>query len=123
MVKRWKGLPLFDSRFINYGYNKNQWIEHLRYLGFEFYVLSQSYAVDMPHSMYRSIATVSYRSGFAKTFNKGFVKRDVEILHLYRRFLYEIRHESKDESRIILCLPNSTFSPYLSQLDTKVYNN
>ena len=50
------------------------------------------------------------RSGFAKTFNQGFVKRDVEILHLYRRFLYEIRHESKDESRIILCLPNS--DPY-----------
>jgi glycosyltransferase-like protein LARGE len=49
MVKRTEILPLFDERFINYGLNKVQWIETLRYLGFEYYVLSQSYAVDIPH--------------------------------------------------------------------------
>lgn len=52
MVRRWNKLPYFDERFINYGCNKVQWIEHLRYLGFEFSVLSQSYALDMPHPAY-----------------------------------------------------------------------
>ena len=51
MVKKTEGMPLFDERFINYGFNKIQWIEHLRYLGYNYHVLSQAYAVDIPHSM------------------------------------------------------------------------
>lgn len=27
---------LFDERFINYGYNKQQWVENLRYVGYKF---------------------------------------------------------------------------------------
>ena len=50
MVRRTEQLPLFDERFINYGFNKVQWIENLRYLGFEFSVLSQAFAVDIPLS-------------------------------------------------------------------------
>lgn len=49
MVRKTDILPLFDERFINYGFNKVQWIEHLRYLGFEYHILSQAYAIDMPH--------------------------------------------------------------------------
>ena len=52
MVKRSSSLPYFDERFINYGFNKVQWIENMRYLGYEFYVLAQAYAVDIPHSLY-----------------------------------------------------------------------
>ena len=51
MVRRTEILPLFDERFINYGFNKVQWIENLRYLGFEFSVLSQAFAVDIPHPL------------------------------------------------------------------------
>ena len=29
-------MPLFDERFINYGYNKQQWVENLRYVGYKF---------------------------------------------------------------------------------------
>ena len=54
MVRRTEILPLFDERFINYGFNKVQWIENLRYLGFEFYVLGQSFAFDIPHEPYVS---------------------------------------------------------------------
>ena len=32
MVRRSAFLPLFDDRFINYGYNKVQWVETLRWL-------------------------------------------------------------------------------------------
>lgn len=52
MVRRTDVLPLFDERFINYGFNKVQWIENLRYLGYEFSVLSHAFAVDIPHSLY-----------------------------------------------------------------------
>ena len=40
---------LFDERFVNYGKNKVQWITHLRLLGYKFYVLSQSFAIDVQH--------------------------------------------------------------------------
>ena len=52
MVRRSEKLPLFDERFINYGFNKVQWIEHLRYLGYEYYILSRSFAFDIPHAPY-----------------------------------------------------------------------
>ena len=42
----------FDERFINYGFNKVQWIEYLRYLGYEYYILSRSFAFDIPHAPY-----------------------------------------------------------------------
>lgn len=44
--------PRFDERFVNYGKNKVQWITHLRLLGYQFYVLSQSFAIDVPHPRY-----------------------------------------------------------------------
>jgi hypothetical protein len=33
--------PFFDERFQNYGFNKIQWINHIRLLGFRFFVLPQ----------------------------------------------------------------------------------
>lgn len=47
------------------------------------------------------------RSGYAKDYSKEFKERNVEMLHLYRRFLYELRTNSRDESRQLLCLPKS----------------
>ena len=48
-VKRSEFLPRFDERFVDYGKNKVQFVSHLRMLGFKYYVLSQSFAVDGPH--------------------------------------------------------------------------
>ena len=42
-------LPYFDERFINYGYNKVQWVTNLRYIGFRFYVLGTDFAIDVAH--------------------------------------------------------------------------
>ena len=41
--------PLFDERFVNYGYNKVQLIEHLRAMGYRFYILNNDFAIDLPH--------------------------------------------------------------------------
>ena len=49
VVRKSPELPLFDERFVNYAYNKVQWIEHLRYRGYQFSVLRNGFAVDMPH--------------------------------------------------------------------------
>lgn len=48
------------------------------------------------------------RSGYAKDYSKEFKERNVEMLHLYRRFLYELRTNSRDESRQLLCLPKKS---------------
>lgn len=42
-------LQLFDETFVNYGFNKVQWIETLRYSGYEFYIVNDAFLVDMPH--------------------------------------------------------------------------
>ena len=49
VMKKSNDMPLFDERFINYGWNKVQWIEHLRRRGYQFSVMTRGFAVDMPH--------------------------------------------------------------------------
>ncbi|EOD41154.1 hypothetical protein EMIHUDRAFT_97410 [Emiliania huxleyi CCMP1516] len=39
----------FDERFVGYGKNKIEWIQHLRFLGFVFYVLPRAFVVHCPH--------------------------------------------------------------------------
>ena len=48
-VKRSSHLPLFNETFYNYGYNKVQWIEHLRYSGYKFGQLINGFGIDVPH--------------------------------------------------------------------------
>ena len=50
MVKKSPFLPSFDERFVNYAYNKVQWLEHLRWIGFDFQILTRGFAVDVPHA-------------------------------------------------------------------------
>ena len=45
-------MPLFDESFLNYGYNKQQWIETLRYIGYKFGVVVQGFGMDVPHPVY-----------------------------------------------------------------------
>lgn len=42
-------VPLFDERFVNYGYNKVQLFEHLRAEGFKFYIINNAFSVDILH--------------------------------------------------------------------------
>ena len=52
MIKKTNEMPLFDERFINYGYNKIEWIETLRYTGYKFAVLINGFGMDVPHPQY-----------------------------------------------------------------------
>ena len=49
MVRLSPDLPLFDDRFVNYGYNKVEYVENLRQVGFSFFILNQAFAMDFPH--------------------------------------------------------------------------
>ena len=40
---------LFDERFINYGCNKVQFIDHLRLMGYDFHLLTTSFCMDLVH--------------------------------------------------------------------------
>ena len=42
-------LPLFGEQFVDYGYNKVQYFENLRQMGFRFYIMNHAFAVDYPH--------------------------------------------------------------------------
>ncbi|KAK8805808.1 hypothetical protein WA158_002464 [Blastocystis sp. Blastoise] len=87
-------LPLFDPRFINYGFNKIQWIEELRYKGWAFSVLTNSFAVDVPHP----------KSKFAIDYIDQWKDRNkVEMKNLYDSFMKNLYTNIKDESVVYLC--------------------
>ena len=98
MVKRTALLPPFDERFINYGRNKVLWIEHLRYRGFEFSILTNGFAVDIPHPSLFWKWCFTRRSNKAKKYNA-----ESGMNYLSRAFLSEIRQNEPDESRILVC--------------------
>ena len=52
MVRYTQGTPFFDERFVNYGCNKIQYVDHLRNKGVKFYLLTQSFAMDIAHHEY-----------------------------------------------------------------------
>ncbi|CAM9258371.1 unnamed protein product [Sphacelaria rigidula] len=49
VVRKTSWLPKFDERFTGYGKNKIQWINHLRYMGFSFYVMPVNFVIHAPH--------------------------------------------------------------------------
>ncbi len=49
IVRKTERTPRFDERFTNYAFNKVQWLEHLRYTGYAFWVISDAYGFDIPH--------------------------------------------------------------------------
>lgn len=52
VIRKSDHMPLFDESFLNYGYNKQQWIENLRYIGYKFGVVVQGFGMDVPHPVY-----------------------------------------------------------------------
>lgn len=49
MVRYTESTVLFDERFVDYGCNKVQYIDHLRNIGYQFYLLTQAFAIDVIH--------------------------------------------------------------------------
>ena len=49
MVRYTESTVLFDERFVDYGCNKVQYIDNLRNIGYQFYLLTQAFAMDVIH--------------------------------------------------------------------------
>lgn len=49
MIRYSNDTILFDERFINYGCNKVQYVDYLRHLGYQFYILGDEFAMDVLH--------------------------------------------------------------------------
>jgi glycosyltransferase-like protein LARGE len=41
--------PFYDERFHGYGKNKISYLQHIRFLGYKFFVLPQGFIVHNPH--------------------------------------------------------------------------
>lgn len=49
LLRKTSLVPPFDTRFINYGFNRQEWTEHLRSKGYSFKVFRDGYLVEVPH--------------------------------------------------------------------------
>ena len=103
MVKRSSHLPLFDERFVNYGKDKISWIETLRYMGYQFAILKNSFVIDIPHPLYYLFLPSIIRSKFKKEFYSAIMKKEKwSTIELYKDFLRELRNQ-EDNSLVYYC--------------------
>ena len=51
MVKHTPKTPLFDSRFMDYGYDKVALIEEFRQRNYKMMILNNAFAMDYPHPL------------------------------------------------------------------------
>lgn len=51
VVRRTASTPLFDTRFVDYGFNRQEWIQHLRYAGYEFKVFQHGFCSEIFHPL------------------------------------------------------------------------
>ena len=84
-LRRRNGTPLYDERFVGYGYNKMQHMRHLTYVGYEFFVLTNAFAVDMPHKH------------ASRTQSLAAMKR------VYKSFLYDASWSGRIRQRMKYC--------------------
>ena len=92
LLKRSPSTPVFDERFVDYGYNKIQLVEHLRHVGYDFLVLMTSYGMDMPHR------SSKLRSSFLKRVN------DTDSMSsLFMQFRQELAENFTAHPSIALC--------------------
>ena len=49
VMRYFDSMTLFDERFVDYGCNKVQWVDQLRLMGYEFYLLGRAFMMDIVH--------------------------------------------------------------------------
>ena len=85
--------PLFDERFVNYGYNKVQLFEHLRAAGYTFYIWNSIFAMDLPHP----------DSSLRKEYIDKIKGETSEMRELYKDFQAELNAKYKMTNPTRIC--------------------
>lgn len=49
LLRKTSQIPPFDTHFVNYGFNRQEWTEHLRFKGYSFKVFRDGFLVEVPH--------------------------------------------------------------------------
>lgn len=88
VVQKSSSLPMYDERFVGYGFNKVQWLEHLRASGYEFFVFRHGFIVHFPHPASESLSR--------------FPVRVKSVGELYKKFLNEL-HRKYPRSKTPKC--------------------
>lgn len=60
ILKRSPITPLFHPYYVDYGFNKVQFIKQLRYEGYQFYMMMNDFGFDIPHKTYDLFPLQSY---------------------------------------------------------------
>ena len=107
-MKKSPFLPSFDERFVNYAYNKVQWLEHLRYRGYVFSILTDGFAVDVPHPLFSCWSGFRNSSALRKKFmSVRETTKQTLNKEMYDQFLAELRRNETDKSIVKYCKRNN----------------
>lgn len=98
LVQKMDSLPLYDERFVGYGWNKVQWIEHLRYIGYRFYVFNNGFIIHCPHPECDFCHLLTHRSESLRLF----AARMKQIRKVWKTFLRDL-HRQHPEKGTPLC--------------------
>ncbi|KAK8794665.1 hypothetical protein WA158_001646 [Blastocystis sp. Blastoise] len=95
IVKRSSHLPSFDPNFVNYGKDKISWIENLRYIGYKYYVMTETFGIDFPHPK------SDFYKKWAKTVRAG-GNDAAPASQYYKQFLRDL-HKKKSNATVHIC--------------------
>jgi len=114
VVKKTADLPHFDERFTGYGKNKVQWLVHLRFQGWVFFVLPRVFVAHMPHPV--SAARVNWK-----------MKMERKMNHLFDDFLHEMYQKAVSENlppaRIPMCPSEQTAEAREGQAEERIFDD
>ena len=81
--------PLYDERFVGYGMNKNQYIEHIRHFSYDFWVVPKGFLIHAPHAF--SVERVAWDadSDSLRSENKALWRQFKDEIH--ERYGHDIR--------------------------------
>ena len=83
---------------MGYGWNKVQWIEHLRYIGYRFYVFNNGFIIHCPHPECNFCNFLTHRSESLRLF----AARMKQIRKVWKTFLRDL-HRQHPEKGTPLC--------------------
>ena len=116
MLRYTEDTVLFDERFINYGCNKVQYVDHLRLQGYSFFIPSEVFSTDLVHREYGRAFTFTHSSSFRNRFVKSFgVKERPEMTLTCYSYLDDLRKEYRDEEHAVPVCPNVNAVTYSTQ--------
>lgn len=97
MVRKSSVLPEFNEQFFGYGKNKIQWISHLRYSGFLFYLMPVNFVIHAAHPV--SLAKVAWKNADQQ------MNLRLQMDDTYRRFKKELLQQlGEDNIQTQICL-------------------